>query len=269
MKHKGFTVVELIIVVVVIGILAGITVVGYGAWRERAAKTEVSSDLRNAALAMNNYRNFDNEYPSDKKIPDSFKASQNVIVTYVSGDKNSYCINGKSKSVPSVAFNVNSTQGSQVNTGKCAGSDVWQIPENPSLAYNWGCTSTTPACTSFLTAVIKPVDTSIAPGQVGEVALTMGCSSMTTSCGTFTATVNIVDSNFKISDNDGTTWSNSVTVTRSLNAGSTASAFLSAKMPQLSIPDSSNYGVTIGSISSSNSLMNIKTNRYITFQKNT
>lgn len=118
MKHKGFTVVELIIVIVVIGILAGISVVGYGAWRDRAAKTEVSSDLRNAALAMNNYRNFNNAYPTSLDQA-AFKESPNVAVTYASGDASSFCINGKSRVKTTVVYYINSTNQTQPIAGTC------------------------------------------------------------------------------------------------------------------------------------------------------
>jgi prepilin-type N-terminal cleavage/methylation domain-containing protein len=118
MKHKGFTVVELIIVIVVIGILAGITVVGYGAWRDRAAKTEVTSDLRNAALAMNNYRNFNNAYPTSL-TQTGFKESPNVTVTQVSGDASSFCINARSRVKTSIVYYVNSTNQIQPVPGTC------------------------------------------------------------------------------------------------------------------------------------------------------
>ena len=46
MKAKGFTIVELLIVIVVIGILAAITIVAYNGIQERAKVASVHSDLR-------------------------------------------------------------------------------------------------------------------------------------------------------------------------------------------------------------------------------
>ena len=55
MKHKhsfGFTIVELLIVIVVIGILAAITVVAYNGIQERTKITSATSDMRNLYQAI-------------------------------------------------------------------------------------------------------------------------------------------------------------------------------------------------------------------------
>lgn len=52
MKHKGFTVVELIIVIVVIAILASITIVSYTFIQEDAADTKIRSAMRSAGDAI-------------------------------------------------------------------------------------------------------------------------------------------------------------------------------------------------------------------------
>ncbi len=49
MKQKGFTIVELLIVIVVIAVLAAITIVAYNGISERARDTTINSDLQQLA----------------------------------------------------------------------------------------------------------------------------------------------------------------------------------------------------------------------------
>ena len=50
--NRGFTVVELLVVIVVIGILATLTMFGYQRWRQDTVRTAISADLQAAAQAM-------------------------------------------------------------------------------------------------------------------------------------------------------------------------------------------------------------------------
>lgn len=55
-RHQGFTIVELLIVVVVIAILAAITIVSYNGITNRANDMSVQNDLRNIAKKFEEYR---------------------------------------------------------------------------------------------------------------------------------------------------------------------------------------------------------------------
>lgn len=105
--QSGFTIIELTIVIIVILILASITLVSYSSWRSMAANTEVTNDLQAAAIAMKNYRNFNNGYPST--IPTTFAASPNVSVTVQSASTTSYCLKGKSLANSSVIYYIANT----------------------------------------------------------------------------------------------------------------------------------------------------------------
>lgn len=55
-KQNGFTIVELLIVIVVIGILAAITLVAFGGIRDRANNSAVQSDLKNIGALLEQHR---------------------------------------------------------------------------------------------------------------------------------------------------------------------------------------------------------------------
>ena len=73
MKSRGFTIVELLIVIVVIAILAAITVVAYNGINERAQKASLQSDLVNAAKQVELAAVVAGSYPTD--LPTSVKVS--------------------------------------------------------------------------------------------------------------------------------------------------------------------------------------------------
>lgn len=62
-QQTGFTIVELLIVIVVIGILAGITVVAYRGVQNRANDTAIQNDLTKLAQTFELYRSENGVYP--------------------------------------------------------------------------------------------------------------------------------------------------------------------------------------------------------------
>lgn len=65
MSHKGFTIVELLIVIVIVAILAAITAVAYNGIQSKAHDAAIRSDFRAVANLLEIYRNDVGTYPHD------------------------------------------------------------------------------------------------------------------------------------------------------------------------------------------------------------
>lgn len=129
----GFTVVELLVIIAVIGILASIIIIGFSNWRMMSARNEVRSDLGNLAASMESARNFGSGYPTT--LPSSFKDSPTVTVTYISGSSTQYCVDGVSTVIGSVRYHIDSSQGKDPIEGSCVPL-ITNLSVNPSVESN-------------------------------------------------------------------------------------------------------------------------------------
>src|SRR5665647_2352154 len=101
--RRGFTVVELLIVIVVIGILAAITIVAYNGIQQRARVAVLQSDVKNASNQLGIDNVINGTYPASTAAANGgqgLKASPGTTwqYTYTSAG-NSYCITGANSSV--------------------------------------------------------------------------------------------------------------------------------------------------------------------------
>lgn len=114
----GFSLVELIVVISTIGILATITIVGYGSWQKNVITSQLKSDLSGVAAAMEDYRNFNDVYPST--LPTTFKPSDGVNLV-VTGGGGLYCIDATSTKDATLKFYIDSTMSTGgAKAGTCA-----------------------------------------------------------------------------------------------------------------------------------------------------
>jgi type IV pilus assembly protein PilA len=63
-QNQGFTLLELLVVIAVLGILAAIVVQQFAIYRSRAIDTQMRSDLKSAAMAMESYFADFQSYPT-------------------------------------------------------------------------------------------------------------------------------------------------------------------------------------------------------------
>jgi prepilin-type N-terminal cleavage/methylation domain-containing protein len=151
-NNSAFTIVELIVVIAVIGILAGIVIVGYSGWRAATTATQVKNDLNTAAQAMESARTFNNAYPTT--LPSITTSSTHITLTLASGSTAAaYCIDGVSSDSPSNPYYVafeSKDQGPLAGT--CATRTNVPVPAVPaslavtssndtSISMSWGATT--------------------------------------------------------------------------------------------------------------------------------
>lgn len=137
----GFTIVELLIVIVVIGILAAITIVAYNGIQQQAIGTVLKSDLNTSVsqLAIDNTTN--GTYPVSAAAANSgqgLKASPGTTYQYTyDPTDNSYCLSATSSRNGVPGYHVDSTDGS-IQNGVCSGD----ISPGSTLVINQGNVST-------------------------------------------------------------------------------------------------------------------------------
>ncbi len=94
-RAYGFTIVELLIVIVVIGILAGISIVAYSGISNNANDTAVKADLRAIAAKVQEYQILSGTYPASGNNSAAFPGGIRYAVnkqSYQEGVNMYYCV---------------------------------------------------------------------------------------------------------------------------------------------------------------------------------
>lgn len=124
LKNSGFTIVEIIIVILVIGILATILIVAYGSATSQTKQKTLQSDLKQAASAIDSQKNFSDSSWTLSGFPSSATASGGnyLQLTNYASDPSKYCINGF-RTDPATVYSYRSGQ-TDIWQGLCPGQQV-------------------------------------------------------------------------------------------------------------------------------------------------
>lgn len=149
-SRHGFTIVELLIVIVVIAILATISIVAYRGIQERARATEVSAGLTQSRNKLELYKVDNGTYPTTGNL-----ASADVKDTDVSyqdtSDGSTYCLTGTVGTASYKASNAESPQ-----QGGCAGhgqggvAAITNLATNPHAMGGWASQTPAGSTTSYV-----------------------------------------------------------------------------------------------------------------------
>lgn len=88
---SGFTIVEMMTVIIILGILGSLTAFSFGNWQAQMAENELESDLRIAGSALSSAKAFSSA--SLTSIPSKYNPSKNIVMEATNAPSGQYCLN--------------------------------------------------------------------------------------------------------------------------------------------------------------------------------
>lgn len=118
--RRGFTIVELLVVIVVIGILSAITIVSYNGITRNAKITALKADLHTAAMQIALVQADTGTYPAPS-LPSDIKAGSGNSFLYTSNGS-TFCLTGRTNQSNIASFYI--SDGGTITEGACSGHAV-------------------------------------------------------------------------------------------------------------------------------------------------
>jgi len=112
-RNTGFTLIEVLLVIAIIGVLAAIAIPQVLSYRSRSIDAQMKSDLRNAAVAVESYFAKRSVYPASISEVDGFgfQPTSGVTLTLNIVSPNSYTITAAKPGGTRASFTFTSTTG--------------------------------------------------------------------------------------------------------------------------------------------------------------
>lgn len=130
-REDGFTLLEILIVCVVIGVLAGISIPVFNAQKKKAIQSTLVADVKNAGLVMQSELLMTND-PYSMLLPNFFiSQDSNVIqINHLQSSADFFCIIGTNTVYPDLFVYYDSEKGGMVKDAEACGNqeDIAELP---------------------------------------------------------------------------------------------------------------------------------------------
>ena len=115
-RNHGFTLLEILVVIAILGILSAVAIQQYSAYRSRSIDTQMKADLKNAALAMESYFSEYHVYPNSlSKITSvGFRQTEGVALMITVVSPSAYTLMASKPNGSQASFTYSSMTG-QIN----------------------------------------------------------------------------------------------------------------------------------------------------------